>query len=89
MPKSNGQRHVLIFEPRVEGHHIPYLVNIANELLSLGNTVSIAIDNRTEEAKKRILQQDSTLLAKLPFSICLPRKADLKEVQNSRREPFA
>jgi len=65
MPKSNGQRHVLIFEPRVEGHHIPYLVNIANELLSLGNTVSIAIDNRTEEAKKRILQQDSTLLAKV------------------------
>jgi glycosyltransferase involved in cell wall biosynthesis len=38
--------HVLVFEPRVEGHHLGYLKAIAEEFLGAGYRLTLAIDTR-------------------------------------------
>ena len=36
--------HILVFEPRVEGHHLGYLKVICEELLAAGYRLTVAID---------------------------------------------
>jgi len=38
--------HILLFEPNTQGHHLIYLRCLAEDLLSAGHKVSLAIDNR-------------------------------------------
>ena len=44
--------HILVFEPRVEGHHLGYLKVICEELLAAGYRLTVAIDTRPESAAK-------------------------------------
>ncbi len=41
-PRQTG--HILIFEPRVEGHHLGYLKTIADRLLADGYRLTLAVD---------------------------------------------
>ena len=40
--------HMLIFEPRADGHHLSWLRLIAEGFLSIGMRVTLAIDDRPE-----------------------------------------
>jgi glycosyltransferase involved in cell wall biosynthesis len=42
MIKDSG-RHILVFEPRTEGHHLTWLRYIVEDLLSAGHTLTLAI----------------------------------------------
>jgi len=41
--------HLLVFEPRLGGHHLSWLKYVAEDLLAGGHAVSLAIDNRQSE----------------------------------------
>lgn len=43
-----GPLHVLIYEPAVEGHHVFYLKFVAEDLLSAGYRLTLAIDTRAK-----------------------------------------
>ena len=44
--------HILLFEPNTQGHHLIILRYIAEDLLSAGHTVSVALDNRPSARPK-------------------------------------
>src|ERR1700722_680428 len=47
-------RHVLLYEPRTEGHHVSWLKFITEDLLSADAQLTLAVDRRPErEAKIR------------------------------------
>ena len=48
MAESGSARHVLVYEPRVEGHHLGYLKAITEDLLGAGFRLTLAIDMRPE-----------------------------------------
>lgn len=58
-------KHILIFEPRIEGHHIPSLVCLTEELIAAGIKVSVALDTKSPEAKWRIKDRSKELLNKI------------------------
>lgn len=58
----NNQKHILLFEPRVEGHHLFWLQLVCESFLSLGFRITIALDNRTSDARERISEKNSELL---------------------------
>ena len=58
---SRGPLHVLIFEPRVEGHHVGYLKFVTEDLLAAGYRLTLAIDARPEPIQ-RIREQMADLL---------------------------
>jgi glycosyltransferase involved in cell wall biosynthesis len=43
-PGTSAARHILLFEPRVEGHHLSWLQYVIEDLLAGGFRVTIAID---------------------------------------------
>jgi glycosyltransferase involved in cell wall biosynthesis len=43
--------HILVFEPRVEGHHLVYLKAIAEELLAAGYRLTLAVAAGPEDAQ--------------------------------------
>lgn len=53
--------HVLVFEPRVEGHHVSYLKFVTEDLLGAGYPLTLAIDTRPEPME-RIRAQLGALL---------------------------
>lgn len=63
MAKSH-QPHILIFEPRVEGHHLSWLRYITEDLLTAGFSVTLAVDWRPE-AKELIQNNLSALITKV------------------------
>lgn len=56
--------HILIFEPRVEGHHLSWLHYITEDLLSTGFKLTLAVDDRPK-AKKYIKEEFSALTQKV------------------------
>jgi glycosyltransferase involved in cell wall biosynthesis len=48
---KNGE-HLLIFEPRTEGHHLSWLRFITEDLLSAGLRLTLAVDSRPEAEGK-------------------------------------
>jgi hypothetical protein len=60
MSKSS-RPHILIFEPRVEGHHLSWLRYIAEDFLTAGFRVTLAVNWRPE-AKEFIQKQLSGLI---------------------------
>ena len=63
MTKSS-QPHILIFEPRVEGHHLSWLRYVTEDLLTAGFKLTLAVDWRPE-AKELIQNNLSTLINKV------------------------
>jgi glycosyltransferase involved in cell wall biosynthesis len=55
-------RHVLVYEPRVEGHHLGYLKAISEDLLSAGYRLTLAVDTGAE-AMAKIETEMTTVLA--------------------------
>jgi glycosyltransferase involved in cell wall biosynthesis len=45
-------RHLVIYEPRVEGHHLPWLGFIARDLLSAGCRLALAVNKDPENQAK-------------------------------------
>jgi glycosyltransferase involved in cell wall biosynthesis len=45
-------RHLVIYEPRVEGHHLPWLGFIANDLLAAGCRLALAVNKDRENHDK-------------------------------------
>ena len=46
--KTSHPHHIVIFEPRLEGHHLSWLCYIAEDFLSAGFKVTLATDTRSE-----------------------------------------
>ena len=44
--------HLLLYEPRVEGHHPGWLRFIVEDLLSAGWRLTLAVDLRAENARQ-------------------------------------
>lgn len=63
MTKSS-QSHILIFESRVEGHHLSWLRYVTEDLLTAGFRVTVAVDWRPE-SKELIQNNLSALIAKV------------------------
>lgn len=63
MPKS-FQPHILVFESRVEGHHLSWLRYVTEDLLTAGFRVTVAVDWRPE-SKELIQNNLSALIAKV------------------------
>lgn len=49
---QNTKSHILIFEPRTQGHHLSWLCNISRIFLKAGFKVSLATDYRGKSKKK-------------------------------------
>lgn len=64
-------RHILLFEPRVEGHHLTWLRMYIQDFLSAGCQVTVALNG---EKTARDRWQDS-LAEDLPHVACLPIEA--------------
>lgn len=47
-----NQKHVLLYEPRTEGHHITWLRFIIEDLLSAGVRLTLAVDQRPKPFEK-------------------------------------
>ena len=60
-PSSSARPPVLVFEPRVEGHHVSYLKFVTEDLLGAGYPLTLAIDTRPEPME-RIRAQMGDLL---------------------------
>lgn len=58
------QTHILIFEPRLEGHHLSWLRYITGDFVAAGFTVTAAVDGRPE-AGKRIREHLSEIINKI------------------------
>ncbi len=67
---SKHRPHVLLYEPRVEGHHVSYLKFITEDLLGAGYRVSAAVDTRPE-AMERIRAQIDDLLPSMNILPCV------------------
>lgn len=59
-----SQPHILIFEPRSEGHHLSWLRYVAEDLLGAGFRLTLAVDCRTE-VKALIKENLSALIDKV------------------------
>ena len=42
----SAQKHILVFEPRLEGHHLSWLQFVVEDFLSAGHRLTLAIDGR-------------------------------------------
>ena len=49
---ASPREHLLLYEPRTEGHHLGWLRFIAEDLLSTGLQLTLAVDLRPENATK-------------------------------------
>lgn len=64
----NKQKKVLLFEPRIEGHHLFWLQLICECFLEQNYHVTIAIDNRTTQAQERIQDKNPHLLKQVSIA---------------------
>jgi glycosyltransferase involved in cell wall biosynthesis len=72
MPQNN--RHVLIYEPSVEGHHVGWLRFITEDLLGAGFSLTLALDTRPV-AMKRIEGQMADLLPRVKIISAISDKS--------------
>ena len=61
---TNSKNHLLLYEPRTEGHHLGWLRFIADDLLSANFQLFIAADLRPS-ARERVEQNLAGLLGKV------------------------
>lgn len=66
-PSSNHSGHLLLYEPRIEGHHLVWLKFVTEDLLSGGWSLALAVDmrpapyDRIEKRLGNLLKQVSVL----------------------------
>ena len=72
---SLNNRHVLIYEPSVEGHHVGWLRFITDDLLNAGFQLTLALDTRPA-AMKRIEGQMADCLPQLKIIPAIAEKSD-------------
>lgn len=60
---SSKQPHILIFEPRIKGHHLKWLRYIAEDFIAAGFKLTLAVDWRPE-SRKLICNELSNLIEK-------------------------
>jgi glycosyltransferase involved in cell wall biosynthesis len=70
-------RHILIFEPRTEGHHLSWLRYVTEDLLSAGFRVTVAVDWRAE-SKELIQNNLSALIARISIISIFNNVGNLK-----------
>lgn len=58
-----AESHILLFEPRNEGHHLMSLHHVAEGLMKIGHQLTLAIDLRTNEAQEVLQRKNPALLA--------------------------
>ena len=63
-PSASSEKHLLLYEPRTEGHHLGWLRFIAEDLLSANFQLSIAADLRPG-ARERVEQNLAGLLGEV------------------------
>ncbi len=59
------RKHILIFEPQIEGHHLFWLQLVCESFLDLDYCVTIALDDRTTKARERIADKSNNLLSRV------------------------
>lgn len=75
---------ILIYEPRVDGHHVGWLRFITEDLLGAGLPLSLALDTRPE-AMKRIENQMGDLLPRVQILSALPQPNDPSKITSPAR----
>ncbi len=81
-----NKKHIVIVEPNYGGHHMMYVVVLANALLVAGHRVTLALDLRTDEAKEHIRKRDNGLLEKvgvLPLKVAPGQKLTDRTLLNA------
>jgi glycosyltransferase involved in cell wall biosynthesis len=61
---SYRQPHILIFEPRIKGHHLKWLRYISEDFITAGFKLTLAVDWRTE-SRKLVCNELSSLIEKV------------------------
>jgi glycosyltransferase involved in cell wall biosynthesis len=61
---SSQQPHILIFEPRIKGHHLKWLRYIAEDFITAGFKLTLGVDWRPE-SRKLICNELSSLIEKV------------------------
>ena len=64
MNPSPSQPHILIFEPRIKGHHLKWLRYITEDFIAAGFKLTLAVDRR-REYRKLIYNELSYLMDKI------------------------
>jgi glycosyltransferase involved in cell wall biosynthesis len=77
-PQKNSA--VLLYEPRIEGHHLGWLRFITEDLLSVGYKVSLALDTR-EASMRRIRGHMGDLLNGVKVISAIEKDSDKMDVQ--------
>lgn len=75
---SQNPKHLLLYEPRTEGHHLGWLRFIVDDLLSAGFQLSVAADLRPA-SKDRVLRQ----LEGIPGKVALLSAYDEREKRHA------
>ncbi len=57
-----AESHILLFEPRNEGHHLMSLHHVAEGLINTGHKLTLAMDLRTNEAREVLRRKNPALL---------------------------
>jgi glycosyltransferase involved in cell wall biosynthesis len=79
-----GPESVLIYEPRVDGHHVGWLRFLTEDLLGAGFPLVLALDTRPE-ARKRIEGQLADLLPRVTVISALPPAGDRTPITSPAR----
>jgi len=58
-----NKRHLLFFEPRIEGHHLMFLQHVVEALLEADWNITLAIDQRTDHASTVLHEKNPDLMA--------------------------
>ena len=82
MDAKKSSRSVLIYEPSVDGHHVPNLRFITEDLLGAGFSLTLAVDTRSA-AMKRIEDQMADLLPQVKIIPAISEKFDKTKVASS------
>jgi hypothetical protein len=69
--------HILIFEPRLEGHHLSWLGYVTEDFLHAGHRLTLAIDGR-EAARSRYQEQLGELLNQVSVNSLFDSDQQLK-----------
>ncbi len=74
---SPGRKHLLIFEPRLEGHHLTWLRYVIEDFLAGGFTLTVGLDWRPE-ARECIRNHLSSLVDKVAIISVFDKKRKLR-----------
>ena len=75
---SSKQPHILIFEPRIKGHHLKWLRYIAEDFIAAGFKLTLGVDWRAE-SRKLICNELSSLIEKVNILSIFDRAGKLRK----------